>query len=128
MRLVTAFLLLTSTHAQRRLFDSTKMTSIINAEESAMTVNGTPLERKEQIEAEVDAIVALYEEAIEVNDDFNFEIGDKLNEDAVEEYDLGEIRFYAEEEMESPTMSPTYSGKSVKMGKSGKRSKTEMLG
>ena len=101
------------------------MNSIISNEESAMTINGVPLETKEQIEAEVDAIVALYEHEIEVNDDFNFDIGDKL-EEAEAEYDLGEIRFYAEEEdeTESPTMSPTYSGKSVKMGKSGKRSKS----
>ena len=124
MRLSSALLLLlsaTTTTAQRRLFDAATMDHLIEEETQRMTINGVAVESPEEIEAEVNAIVAMYEEAEgeEVtNDDFGFNDAD---------YTVEDIEFMAAEEDEEddmPTMSPTYSGKAVKMTKSSKRSKS----
>lgn len=80
MRLSTALLLLIPTATARRLFDASKMDHIIESEANRMTVNGIAIESADEIEAEVKAIVALYEDAgegtEETNDDFNFDTED----------------------------------------------------
>lgn len=81
MRLSTALLLLIpATATARRLFDASKMDHIIESEANRMTVNGIAIESADEIEAEVKAIVALYEDAgegtEETNDDFNFDTED----------------------------------------------------
>jgi hypothetical protein len=92
MRLSAAFLLLIGTvSAQRRraLFDAAKMEHLIEAEKNRMTVNGVAVESSEEIEAEVDAIVAMYEDnegSEETNDDFNFDSA---------EYTVNDIEFFA---------------------------------
>jgi hypothetical protein len=92
MRLSAAFLILTSTvsaQRQRALFDAAKMERLVEAEKNRMTVNGVAVESPEEIEAEVDAIVAMYEEnegSEETNDDFNFNTA---------EYTVNDIEFFA---------------------------------
>lgn len=111
MRLSSALLLLVSAtagSAQRTLFDAATMDRLIEEETKRMTINGIAVESAEEVEAEVDAIVAMYEEEEgeeTTNDDFNFEA----------EYNVDGIDFFADAQEEAaPAMTTTHSGKAVK--------------